>query len=145
SRSRISRSERPIFSSSSTIRIRFINRQQHAKRGPAQFPFHCQDVSAQQERAFSGDREPEAHAPLLERDGRLEQASTRLFAHARRRRSRLSTSSTTICAACSKNAESFSPCRDSISSTVRRIGVSEFFTSCAIFRASVCQLASCVR
>ena len=36
-------------------------------------------------------------------------------------------------------------CRASISSTVRRIGVSEFFTSWAIFRASVCQLAICVR
>ena len=36
-------------------------------------------------------------------------------------------------------------CRASISSTVSRIGVSEFFTSCAVLRASDCQLAICVR
>ena len=36
-------------------------------------------------------------------------------------------------------------CRACISSTVSRIGVSEFFSSCAVLRASDCQLAMRVR
>src|SRR5262249_293111 len=76
------RRERPIFSSSSTIRIRFISGQEHAKRSPAQFSFHRQDVSTEQQSAFSGDGKTKPHTTLLERDGRLEQGSPGLFAQA---------------------------------------------------------------
>ena len=43
------------------------------------------------------------------------------------------------------NARSDSGWRASISSTVSRMGVSEFFNSCAVLRASDCQLDICVR
>ena len=76
------RSDRPMFSSSSTIRIRFIRRKEHAKRGAAQFAFDQQNVAAQQQGAFSGDRQSQAHAALLEGNRRLEQAAARLLAQA---------------------------------------------------------------
>ena len=60
------------------------------------------------------------------------------------RRSSDSISSTTMPAACSRNARSGLGARATISSTVSRIGVSEFLTSCAVLRANTCQLASCV-
>src|SRR5437899_1695829 len=75
SRSRIDRREGLMFTSSSMIRIRFINGQEHAKRGPAQFPFHRQDVSTEKQCAFPGDGKTEPHAAFLERDGWLEQGS----------------------------------------------------------------------
>ena len=43
------------------------------------------------------------------------------------------------------NARSDPWYRACISSTVRRIGVNEFFSSCAVLRASDCQLAMRVR
>ena len=62
--------------------------------------------------------------------------------NARTRRSRLTTSSTTICAACSIKARRRTrTAAAAISSMVRRMGVSEFFTSCAILRARLCQLS----
>ena len=65
--------------------------------------------------------------------------------NARTRRSSVSISLITICAASCMNARSLCGCRASISSTVSRIGVSEFFSSCAVLRASVSQLDICVR
>ena len=80
------------------------------------------------------------------RDGnRPEGGSAANSENARMRRSRFSTSSTMIRAACSTKGPPPPACRAMISSIVSRIGVSEFFNSCAIFRASTCQLASCVR
>ena len=65
---------------------------------------------------------------------------------ARTLRSSVSISLTTMWTAFAMNVRSaVSGWRASISSTVSRIGVSEFFSSCAVFRASDCQLAICVR
>ena len=65
---------------------------------------------------------------------------------ARTLRSSVSISLTTMWTAFAMNVRSTpSGCRASISSTVSRIGVSEFFSSCAVLRASDCQLAICVR
>src|ERR1017187_344673 len=78
------RSERPIFSSSSTISKRLeaigSNRQQHAESGAAQFSFHEFDVTARQESALAGDGKTEAHAALLKRNSGREQGGARLFA-----------------------------------------------------------------
>ena len=82
---------------------------------------------------------------LISRGVRRTAGSAEKSENARTRRSSASISSTTIFAACVMNCRSDSGCRARISSTVSRIGVREFFSSCAILRASVCQLAICVR
>src|SRR5436309_9757264 len=68
------RSERPMFSSSSTIRILFdAIRQYQSERSPAQLSVYRQNVSARKQGAFARDRKPEPHAVLLERNCGLEQ------------------------------------------------------------------------
>src|SRR5271165_1011968 len=78
------RSERPIFSSSSTIRMRLdaigCHGQQHSETCAAQFSFHYDDVAAVEQGAFSGDGKAEAHSALLKRNGRLEETGSGLFA-----------------------------------------------------------------
>src|ERR1039457_3557694 len=77
------RSERPIFSSSSTIRMRLdamsSHGQQHAETSAAQFSFHHNNVSAIEQGAFARDGKSQPHSPFLEGDGRLKQAGARLF------------------------------------------------------------------
>src|SRR5215831_8989142 len=81
------RSERPIFSSSSTIRMRLdgivYHGQQHTKSRAAQFSFHQYDVAAAQQGALAGDREAESHSAFLEGNGGLEEAGSRLLAQPR--------------------------------------------------------------
>src|SRR5215831_18797588 len=81
------RNERPIFSSSSTIRMRLeaigCDGQKHAESRAAQLSFHQNDVAAAQQRALARDREAQPHASLLERDGRLEETGARLLAQSR--------------------------------------------------------------
>src|ERR1039458_5046127 len=81
------RRERPIFSSSSTISKRLeaigSNGQQHTKSSAAQFSFHEFDITARQQSALARDGKTEAHAPLLKRNGGLEEGGARLFAEPR--------------------------------------------------------------
>src|SRR5438105_14298107 len=81
------RSERPIFSSSSTIRMRLdaisCDGQQHAKTCAAQLSFHQYNVPAAQKRALARDRKAQPHAALLKRNGGLKQAGPRLLAQPR--------------------------------------------------------------
>src|ERR1017187_7662544 len=81
------RNERPIFSSSSTIRMRLdamsSHGQQHAETSAAQFSFHHNNVSAIEQGAFARDGKSQPHSPFLEGDGRLKQAGARLFAQPR--------------------------------------------------------------
>src|ERR1035438_3669392 len=78
------RSERPIFSSSSTINKRLegigSNRQQHAESSAAQFSFHEFDITARQQRALARDGKTEAHTAFLKGNGGLEERGARLFA-----------------------------------------------------------------
>src|SRR5271165_4803006 len=78
------RSERPIFSSSSTIRMRLdaigCHGQQHAETCAAQFSFNYDDVAAVEQGALAGDGKAEPHAALLKRNGGLEETGTGLFA-----------------------------------------------------------------
>src|ERR1039457_644021 len=78
------RRERPIFSSSSTIRKRLeamsSNGQQHADSSAAQFSFHEFDITARQQRALARDGKTEAHSALLKRNGGLEEGGACLFA-----------------------------------------------------------------
>src|ERR1035438_7169808 len=78
------RSERPIFSSSSTISKRLeaigSNRQQHAESRAAQFSFHEFDITARQQRALARDGKTQTHPALLKRNGGLEKRGARLFA-----------------------------------------------------------------
>src|SRR5437879_3229618 len=83
------RSERPIFSSSSTIRMRLdaigCYGQQHAKTCAAQLSFHQYNVPAAQQSALARDREAQPHAAFLERNGGLKKAGARLLAQPRSR------------------------------------------------------------
>src|SRR5438477_11088531 len=81
------RSDRPIFSSSSTIRMRLdaigCYGQQHAKTCAAQLSFHQYNIAAAQQGALARDREAQPHAALLKGNGGLEQAGPRLLAEPR--------------------------------------------------------------
>src|SRR5438132_7249232 len=81
------RSERPMFSSSSTIRTRLEaicrNGQQHAEAGAAQFSSYQYDVAAREQRALARDGKPQPHTPLLKRNGGLKQRGARLLAQPR--------------------------------------------------------------
>src|SRR5690242_2055907 len=83
------RSERPMFSSSSTIRMRLdaigSHGQQHAEARAAQFSFHQYDVAAAQQRAFTRDRKAQTHAAFLKGNGGLKEAGARLLTEPRSR------------------------------------------------------------
>src|SRR5258708_581212 len=75
------RRERPIFSSSSTTRIRrdgiirsYVDNdwQEYTKTGPAQLAGNGKNVAARKQRAFACDRKAKAHPSLLERNSGLE-------------------------------------------------------------------------
>src|SRR5262245_29873477 len=78
------RSERPMLSSSSTIRTFYdaigAVRKHNTKRGAAELAGYGQDVAARKQRALAGDREPQAHAVFFEGDRGLKQRAARLFA-----------------------------------------------------------------
>src|SRR4051794_31393781 len=72
------RRDLPMFSSSSRTRILRVairdgSRQQHSKRCAAEFSFYELQVSAREQGAALGDRQPKSHARLLEGDGRLKE------------------------------------------------------------------------
>src|SRR5271169_1749561 len=80
------RKERPMLSSSSTIRTFFdamgaIGKYK-TERGAAEFTGHGHQVTAGKQRALARNRKAQAHAVLLERNGRLEQGPARLLAQA---------------------------------------------------------------
>ena len=57
--------------------------QQYSKRRAAQFAVERLNIAAAQQRAAASDRKAQAHAAFLERNGRLEQARSRLRAQPR--------------------------------------------------------------
>src|ERR1041384_2434272 len=83
------RSERPIFSSSSTISTRLeaicLSGQEHAETCAAQFSFHHHDVPARQQRTLACNGKPQPHAPFLEGNGWLKQGGAGLLAQPRSR------------------------------------------------------------